>query len=179
MASRILTCVSCILYFSFPVIGLIAIVIGFIGLGLYIPIYINSTRYKINTCLIHNHEYDTCYQGKSLFQDSCYSIKWSVEYIISNSTSDRFIFSTITQIYRTSIEALDQLKIYKDKNAYTCYYHNIRTADVQWDRPISARPYLIMTIVGFSLTGIYLVVIGFIILYRWQRRSTSIGFYLI
>jgi hypothetical protein len=66
MASRVLTCVSCTLYFSFLVaftaVGLTAIIIGFVGLGLYIPTSIIYNSLQTNTCLIIDHEYDTCNQ---------------------------------------------------------------------------------------------------------------------
>ena len=167
MASRILTFVSCTLYFSFLVIftmiGLTSVIIGFVGLGLYIPTLINSNAYEKNTCFIIDHEYDTCHRQNDL---SCYSIMWSVEY----TASDSFIFSTITKIYETPKEALDILKDYKDKGNYTCYHHETQVTDVQWEEPSSPVPYLIMMIVGFSLTGIYLIVIGSIAIHRYRRK---------
>lgn len=170
MASRILTFVSCTLYFTLLVIltaiGLTSIIIGFVGLGLYIPTFINYHAYSSNSCLVIDHEYDTCH----LRDDICYSVMWSVEYGVSNRTYYRYIFSTITQFYDTPQEALDKLKLYTDKQNYTCYYHKTDVLDVKWDRPSSPRPYLIMMIIGFTLTGTYFIVIGFITIYRCTRR---------
>jgi hypothetical protein len=171
MASRILTCVSCTLYFSFFVtitaIGLTAIVIGLIGLGIYVPTLINYNSYSKSTCYIIDHDYDTCRRQNDI---SCYSVMWSVEYIVSNYSSERCIFSTITHTYKTSEEALEEVRIYKDNYNYTCYYHNIYMTDVKWDAPSSPTPYLIMMTVGFALTGIYSVIIGVIALYRYRNQ---------
>jgi hypothetical protein len=174
MASRILTCVSCTLYLSFlvtlTITGLTSIIIGFIGLGLYIPTFINSKAYTANTCLILDHEYDTCRQQNDDSQPPCYSITWSVEYTISSSTSEHYTFSSITKFYDSSIEALDELKTFTDQTNHTCYSHNTHNTDVQWEEPKSPKPYLIMMIVGFSLTAMYFIVIGLVALYRYRRR---------
>jgi hypothetical protein len=174
MASRILTCVSCTLYFSFLVtltaIGLISIVVGFIGLGLYIPTFINSKAYTSDTCSILDHDYDPCQQQNDTSDTSCYSVVWSVEYTILVSTSERHKFSTITQNYDTSVEALDNLRIYKVQTNHTCYYLNAHTTDVQWDEPKSPRPYLIMMTVGFGLAAIYFIVIGCVAVCRCRRH---------
>jgi len=174
MASRIVTCVSCTLYLCFlvtlTIIGLTSVTIGFIGLGLYVPTFINSKAYISNICSIIDHEYDTCRQQNDDSQIPCFSIMWSVEYTISNSTYATYKFSTITELYDTSREALDALKIYKDRTNHTCYYHNIQNTNVQWDEPKSPKPYFIMMVVGFSLTGIYFIVIGFVALYRCRKR---------
>lgn len=170
MASRILTCVSCTLYLTFLIIltaiGLTSIIVGFVGLGLYIPTLINYNSYSSNSCFVLDHEYDTCH----LRNDICYSVMWSVEYTISNRTSQSYMFSTITQIYYSATEALDKLKTYKNNQNYTCYYHKKDSLDVQWNKPSSPRPYLIMMIIGFTLSGLYFIVIGFITVYRCTRR---------
>jgi len=164
MASRILTCFQCTLPCSIVstlvVIGLTSAVIGFVGLGLYIPTYINYNAYSENICFILNYEYNECQQENTDSQNTCYSIKWSVEYIISDPVSDRYIFSTITEAYDTSMKALERLKNHRDKTDQTCYYHTVIIGNVQWDKPTSYSPYFIMMIVGFSLTGVYFMVIG-------------------
>jgi len=169
MASRILTVVSCTLYFSFLVIltaiGVTSIIIGFVGLGLYIPTLINYNAYSSNICYVVDHEYDTCH----LTNDICYTVMWSVEYPITNQTSEGYIFSSITETYNTPLVALDRLQTYIDGDNYTCYYQKINVLDVKWDKPSSPKPYLIMMIVGFTLTGIYFIVIILIAIYRCTR----------
>jgi hypothetical protein len=171
MFSRISTVVSCILHFYFlvtiTVIGLASIIIGFVGLGMYVPTLINYNSYNKNICYIMDHEYDICTRKNDV---SCYSLMWYVEYTVTNQTSDRYMFSTITKFYETPVQALKDLRIYEDKNNYTCYYHQILLRNVQWDQPSSPRPYLIMMIIGFTLAGISFTVIGLITIYRCRNR---------
>lgn len=173
ITSQILTLVSCTLYCSVvtivTIIGLTSIVIGFIGLGLYIPTYTNYYIYSETTCLIIDHEYNECHQGDAAAQNTCYSIMWIVEYMIIDSIPDCYVFSTITETYETSAEALGKLKNYQDKTSPTCYYNPSNTANVQWERPKSSRPFFIMMIVGFSLTGAFFIILGIIIAYRCRR----------
>ena len=175
MSSRILKMVSCTLCFSvvatLTVVGLTSIVIGFVGLGLYIPSYINYKVYTEDTCSILNHQYNECNQETSGSQNTCYSITWSVEYLISDSVSDRYIFSTITETYATSMKALERLKNYQDRYSYNCYYHIVNIATVQWNQPTSSIPYFVMMIVGFSLTGVVFIVVGIIIAYRCRTGT--------
>jgi hypothetical protein len=170
MASRILTCVSCTLYVCIlsilTVIGLTAIVIALIGVGLYIPTLINYNSYISNSCFIISHTYGTCQQQNSV---TCFSDMWSVRYSISNRTSQHYLFATITLTFSKSTDALTKLKTYVDNNTYPCYYSSKDTTTVKWDSPTSPRPYLIMIIVGFSLSGIYFIVLAFIGIYRCQR----------
>jgi hypothetical protein len=169
MASRILTIVSCTLYFVFLVIltaiGVTSIIIAFVGLGLYIPTLINYNTYSSNICYVIDHEYDTCHLTNSI----CYTVMWSVEYRITNQTFERYIFSTITETYNTPVVALNKLQIYEDGDNYTCYYNTINVLNVKWDKPTSPKPYLIMMIIGFTLTGIYFIVIILITIYRCTR----------
>jgi len=171
MASRILTFVSCTLYFcilcTLTVIGLTSIIIAFIGVGLYIPTLINYNAYSSNNCFVLSHIYDTCQQQSG---GTCYSDTWSVQYIVSNRTSQRYQFATITLSFGKATDALNKLKSYLDNNTYPCYYNNKDLMTVKWDAPTSPRPYLIMIIVGFGLSGIYFIVIGFISIYRCQRQ---------
>ncbi|UJR30752.1 hypothetical protein I4U23_018272 [Adineta vaga] len=175
MASRIGIFLSRTAYFTtvliLTVIGLTSIVIGFIGLGLYIPTSKNYQLYSKTICSILDHEYDNCEHGIYISPTTCFSIMWSVEYIISNSASDRYVYSTITQIYEKSIEALDKLASYQDNTNHTCYYHQINVTNVQWEEPPLATPYLIMLIVGFSFASVYIFVIGIIIIYRCRSRK--------
>jgi hypothetical protein len=94
---------------------------------------------------------------------------WSVEYRITNQTFERYIFSTITETYNTPVVALNKLQIYEDGDNYTCYYNTINVLNVKWDKPTSPKPYLIMMIIGFTLTGIYFIVIILITIYRCTR----------
>ncbi len=170
MASRILTCVSCTLYVciicTLTVIGLTAIVIAFIGIGLYIPTLINYNSYSSNNCFVISHTYGTCQQQSGA---TCFSDMWSVRYIISNRTSQYYVFATITLTFSKSTDALAKLRSYVDNSTYPCYYNNRDKTTVKWDSPTSPRPYLIMIIVGFSLSGIYFIVLAFIGIYRSQR----------
>jgi hypothetical protein len=170
MGGRILTLFSCTLYFSIlfilTAIGLTSIIIAFVGLGLYIPTSINYNTYINTTCSVLSHEYHVCHQQSGL----CYSVKWSVEYPVLNQTSESYLFSNIKQVYDTPIEALNILTIYQDGNNYTCYYNKEEVLTVKWSKPESPGPYLIMMIVGFTLTGIYFIVIGFIVVFRCVRR---------
>ena len=171
MTSRILTFVSCTIYFTvlcaLSIIGLAAIVVGIIGLGLYIPTLNHYNEFKENTCLIITHQYDICSQGNDL---TCYSVQWSVEYSIMNELSDRYIFSTIKKTYKTPDEALSQLDSYQDQNNYTCYYDKINTVDVKWEEPTSPTPFLIMTIVGFVITGMNSIILGSVAIYRCRKK---------
>lgn len=170
MTSRILTFVSCTIYFAVLctlfIIALTAIVVGIIGVGLYIPTVNHYNEYNENTCAVMAHQYDVCSQRNDL---TCYSVQWSVEYVIE--TPDRYIFSTIKKTYKTPEAALNQLEYYQDKNNYTCYYDKIDTLDVKWDKPTSPTPFLIMTIVGFVITGINSIIIGTAAIYRWRKKS--------
>lgn len=164
MASRILTCVSCTLYLflliSFTIIGFASLIVGAIGVGLYIPTSQTYNNYNNNTCFIVDVKYDACI-------DSCYYITWSVEY----HATRRYSFSTITQTYETLNEVSEQIAIYSDKSNHTCYYDLTQITRVQWTRPPSPTPYLIMLIIGFSLTGIYLILIAFFHCYRLYNSN--------
>ena len=177
MASRVVTFVSCTLYVTLligsTVIGLAPFVIGTIGLGLYIPTSIIYNSYKNNTCFILDLQYDSCNSVHHFFQDTCYSIMWSVEYYIVNSTSNRYVFSTIKQAYPTLEEVFETILRYKERSRHICYYDKTRTADVQWNEPSSPRSYLIMIIIGFSLTGIYLIIVGSFYLYRSKTKMNN------
>jgi len=171
MASRILTFVSCTLYLSFliiiTVVGFTSIIIGFVGLGLYISSSLNFNSYNSTLCFVIDHDYDTCHQQN---EDLCFLIMWSVEYTVPNSdVSDRYIFSTITKTYDTPQKALNDLDSYKDNGTYTSYYHRTHFEDVKWEQPSSPTPYLIMMIVGFALTLIYFVVITSLTIYHRFR----------
>lgn len=171
MTSRILTFVSCTIYFvvlcTLSIIGLTAIVIGIVGLGLYIPTVNYYNEYNENICTVLSHHYDICSQQKDL---TCYSVEWSVEYNILNETLDQYVFSTIKKTYKTPDDALNQLDYYQDKNNYTCYYDKINVLDVKWDRPTSPTPFLIMVIVGFVITGINSIIIGSVAIYRCRKK---------
>jgi len=170
MASRILTCVSCTLYFfcliTLTTIGLTSIIVGFVGLGLYIPTLINYNTYITNVCSVIDREYTICEQQNNI----CYSVMWSVEYLVLNQTSESYIFSTITETYNTAVKALKDFRTYKENNSYTCYYPKDYVSDVQWNEPSSPTPYLIMMIVGFTLTGLYFIAIGIITIHRCRGR---------
>ena len=162
MASRILTFVSCTLYFfllfTFTIIGFASFIIGSIGVGFFIPTSRIYNTYKTTTCLIVDVDYDTC-------TDSCYYVMWSVEYYISS----QYTFSTIQKTFDTFNEITEIISIYEDQSNHTCYYDQNQNVRVQWNQPASPQPYLIMIIVGFSLTGIYLILIGFFYYYRSRK----------
>ena len=65
MASRILTFVSCTLYLSFliiiTVVGFTSIIIGFVGLGLYISSSLNFNSYNSTLCFVIDYDYDICH----------------------------------------------------------------------------------------------------------------------
>jgi hypothetical protein len=90
---------------------------------------------------------------------------WSVEYYISG----QYTFSTITHTYDTFDEISEKAAIYKDRSNQTCYYDKKKFVRIQWNKPSSPKPYLIMVVVGFSFTGIYLIIIGFVYYYRSQK----------
>jgi hypothetical protein len=163
MSSRILTFVSCTLYFflllNFTIIGFASFILGSVGIGLFIPTLLNYESYQNNTCFIVDLEYDRC-------QDSCYYVIWSVEYYILNSPSSQYTFSTISQTFSTLNEAEKTVSVYSDRSNHTCYYDIKQIVRVQWNQPSSPEPYLIMMIVGFILTGIYLIFIGIFYFYR-------------
>ena len=175
MASRIRTFFSHTAYFTtvliLTVIGSAAIVIGFIGLGLYIPTLKNYESYAQSICTVIDHEYDNCAHGIYISTTTCFSVMWSVQYTVSNSASDSYVFSTITQIYQQSVDALNRLNEYQDNTNYTCYYQKINLTNVQWDEPPLATPFLIMLIVGFSFASVYFVVIGIILICRCRTRN--------
>lgn len=110
MTSRILTFVSCTIYFivlcTLSIIGLTAIVIGIIGLGLYIPTLNHHKEYYENTCAVRAHQYDVCSQRNDL---TCYSVEWSVNYIISNQVPERYLFFTIKT---SSAHPMDSLTLF-------------------------------------------------------------------
>lgn len=172
MASRILTFVSCTLYFflllNITIIGFASLIVGSVGVGLFIPTLVTYDSYQNNTCLIVDIEYDTC-------GDSCYYIMWSVEYYRLNQTSSQYTFSTITQTYNTLDEILQKFLIYKFRSNHTCYYDKTKIVRVQWDEPSSPKPYLIMMVMGFSLTGVYLILITIFYRYRSQKMTKSIS----
>jgi len=163
MASRILTFVSCTLYLflliNFTIIGFASFIIGSVGVGLFVPKFITYQAYENSTCFIVDIEHDTC-------QDSCYYIMWSVEYYITNITSSQYTFSTITQTYDTADVITDIISVYKVRSNHTCYYDKTQVLRVQWNEPSFPTPYLIMMTVGYSLTGIYLILIA-IFYYRY------------
>jgi len=168
MASRILTFVSCTLYLfilvNFTIIGFASFIVGSIGVGLYVPTFMTYKSYENTTCFIVDIECDTC-------QDSCYYIMWSVEYYISS----QYTFSTITQTYDTSDEITEIISVYQIRSNHTCYYDKTKVVRVQWKEPSSPKPYLIMMAVGYSLTGIYLILIGIFYYrsYKMNNRNSS------
>lgn len=163
MASRIIACIACTLYFclliSITIIGFGSMIVGAVGIGLYIPTSTTYDSYKNNTCAIIDVDYDSCI-------DSCYYVMWSVKYRVSYGKTRQYTFSTITKTYNTLNEVKKETDIYADNTNHTCYYDQSEVARVQWTRPSSPKPYLIMLIVGFSLTGIYLILIAIIFSYR-------------
>ncbi|CAF0810602.1 unnamed protein product [Rotaria sordida] len=167
MASRILSFVSCTLYFffliNFTIIGLTSFIIGVVGIGRFIPTHITYTTHKNTTCFIVDVDYDIC-------QDSCYCVMWSIEYHISKS--HKYTFSTIIHIYETLDEALKKITIYNIRTNHTCYYDKTQHVNIRWEKPSSSKPYLIMMIVGFSLTGIYIIIIAVVSFYRSRRTIT-------
>lgn len=171
MVCRVLTYVTCTSYFIILCIifitGLTALVIGIIGLGLYIPTADYFNEYNENSCMILAHQYDLCNQQSAT---NCYSAQWSVEYDILNESPDRYVFSTIKKKYETPEDALRQLDSYLDKNNYTCYYDKINVLDVKWDKPPSPTPYLIMVITGFVIAGINSIIIASVVIYRWRKK---------
>lgn len=154
MASRILTFVSCTVYvfllLTFTIIGFASFIIGSIGTGLYIPTERTFNTFHNNTCQIVDIDYGPC-------QDSCYFIMWSVEFYVSS----QYVFSTIREKFETDSEMMDKVENYNLLMNRTCFYDETLHVRVQWNQPASSRPYFIMIIVGFSLTGIYLILIGF------------------
>jgi hypothetical protein len=171
MASRIVSFVSCTLYFillvNLTIIGFASLLVGCIGAGLFKSTSITYDHYKNTTCFIVDMEYDTC-------ENSCYYVMWSVEYYISNSTSSQYTFSAITQIHDTSKKILEKVAIYKDLTNHTCYYDKRHLVHVQWDKPSSPTPYLIMMIVGFICTGIYLIFIGIFYYCRFHEINNIV-----
>ena len=171
MPCRVLTDVTCTLYFmilcTLFIMGLIALVIGIVGLGLYIPTANYSNEYEENSCLILAHQYDLCNQ---LSASNCYSAQWSVEYNILNQSPDRYVFSTIKKKYKTPEDALNQLDAYLDKKYYTCYHDKVNVLDVKWDKPPSPIPYLIMVIIGFVIAGINSIIMASVVTYRWRKK---------
>ncbi|CAF1309047.1 unnamed protein product [Adineta steineri] len=174
MVSRFFSCVSSTVWFFtiaiLTITGLTAIVIGLVGLGLYIPISMNYYEYTKSTCSIISHKYEDCQHGNTISLNTCFSVMWSVEYILQNSIPDRYIFSTITEIYTDSTVALEELRNYPVHTNHTCYYRTTNTANVQWLEPLSPIPYLVMLVVGFSLTGVYCIVISIIVLCRRRKQ---------
>ncbi|CAF2518110.1 unnamed protein product [Rotaria sp. Silwood2] len=167
MASRIVTFVSCTLYLFFlviiTIIGLASFIIGIIGVSRFISTHVAWTAHKHVTCLIVDVDYDSC-------QDSCYYVMWSVVYHVSKF--NKYTFSTITQTYDTLDVALKKIAIYNVRTNHTCYYHKKQIVNVKWEKPSSPKPYLIMMIVGFSLTGIYIIIIAIVFIYRYRRTAT-------
>jgi hypothetical protein len=177
MASRVVTFISCTLYVTLLIgsalIALAPFVVGTIGVGLYIPTSIIYDLYKNNTCFILDLQYDSCNSVNKFFQDTCYSIMWSVEYYILNSTSSLYVFTTITKTYPTLEQVLGKIIRYKERSHHICYYDKTHIANVQWNEPSSPTSYLIMIIIGFSLTGMYLIIFGSFYLYRSKRKMNN------
>ncbi|CAF0793162.1 unnamed protein product [Rotaria sp. Silwood1] len=167
MASRILTLVSCTLYIfllvTFTIIGVASLIVGVVGVGRYIPTKAAHRTHKNVTCLIVDVDYDSC-------QHSCYYVMWSVEYRVAKS--NKYTFSTIIKKYGTLGEALAKMVNYNVRTNHTCYYNKKKIVHVQWEKPSSSKPYLIMMIVGFTLTGIYIIIITIVSVYRFRRTVT-------
>lgn len=158
------SCASCTFYHVFlvvsTVIAVIGAVIGCVGVGIYIPTNNQYQVYRSTLCSIVDHEYETCQDQMNANQQLCYMIVWSVEYYVSGQTSLDPMFATIKKKYSSASEALAKLNVYRDDTNHTCYYHYIRLTSVEWDLPTSPTPYLIMTIVGFSLVFVYIILMG-------------------
>lgn len=172
MASRILTFVSCTLYFflllNFTIIGFASLIVGSVGVGLFIPTLITYDSYKMSTCLIVDIEFDSC-------GNSCYYIMWSVEYYLLNQTSNQYIFSTLTETYDTIDDVSKKISSYKIRSNHTCYYDKRQIVQIQWNEPSSPQPYLIMMMVGFSLAVFYLILITIFYCYRTHQVMKSIS----
>ena len=166
MASRILTFFSCTCYLvllvSLIIIGFASFIVGSIGVGLFIPFSITSNHYKNTTCFIVDVNSDRCDQ-------SCFDVLWSVEYFIRQGRSSQYLFSTIMKKFDTSTEQTKKVALYTDRTNHTCYYDTREVLRVQWDPPTSPRPFLIMMIVGFSITAVYLISIA--IFYRCRLNK--------
>ena len=166
MASRILTFFSCTCYLfllsTITIIGFASFIVGSIGAGLFIPFTITSDNYRNTTCLIVDVDYDRC-------EDACFDVLWSVKYRIRNPTFGQQVFSTIIEKFDTLAEQSNNVALYTDRSNHTCYYDKREFVRVQWEEPTSPRPFFIMMIVGFSLTGVYVICIGIFYCYRLNK----------
>ena len=136
---------------------------------MFVPTNNYFQAYIKTRCYVLDHQYDTCDGQDEGDQASCYTNVWSVEFLPMNPPSKDITFSTITSMYSTSGEALQKLRDYPDNTNQTCYHHDVRLTNVQWDSPPSSLPYLLMIIIGFSLVAFYLLVILMCCAYQHRR----------
>lgn len=169
MASRLLSFVSCTLYFSiiisFTIIGFVSLIVGAVGLARFIPTYVTYNTYMKNLCFVIDSDYD-------IGTDSYYTATWSVQYYASNGTSDQSIYSTITQRYDSIDKTLEKIDYYCIGTRYTCYYDSHNLNQVQWDEPASPQPYFIMMVIGLGLNVSYIISIATCSFFQSRKATT-------
>jgi len=150
-------------------LAVVALIIGFVGLGLYVTQLQDVKTYKQSDCTVIDQQIndrtcstDQCYgssngQTCSTIYYTCYQPAWEVQYEAQGATQTSTINSG--QYYDFYSSAQDTVDDYQIGSEYTCYYDSTAVDNVSWTFP-DPLPYLIMLIVCFAFVGLSCLIVG-------------------